>query len=75
MGVSPDNNRLVPAGHKAGHVGADNGLTEDGTVEDVTDGAVGGLPHFLELELLHTFLVGGDGGALDADLVELDSVG
>lgn len=42
-------------------------------VQDVSDGAVGGQPHLLELELLDTGLIGGDGGALDADAVLLDS--
>lgn len=36
---------------------------------------VGRLPHLLELELLDTGLIGGDGGALDADLVLLDGLG
>lgn len=36
---------------------------------------VGGLPHLLQLELLDTGLIGGDGGALDADLVLLDGFG
>jgi len=36
---------------------------------------VGGLPHLLQLELLDTGLIGGDGGALDADLVLLDGLG
>lgn len=35
----------------------------------VTHGSVGRLPHLLELELLNTSLIGGDGGALDGDLV------
>ena len=37
--------------------------------------AIGALPHLLELELLDTRLVRGDGRALDADLVLNDSVG
>lgn len=36
---------------------------------------VGGLPHLLELELLDTGLIRGDGGALDTDLVLLDGLG
>ena len=35
----------------------------------VTHGSVGRLPHLLELELLNTSLIRGDGGALDGDLV------
>lgn len=37
--------------HNAGDVGDDDRLTEHGSVEDVADGAVGGLPHLLQLEL------------------------
>ena len=65
---------LSPAGNEAGHIGADDGLTEDGTIEDVTDGSIGRLPHLLQFELLDTVLIGGDGGALDANLVLLDGI-
>lgn len=44
-GVTADDNGLVPAGHQTGDAGDDDGLTEDGTAEDVTDGTVGGEPH------------------------------
>jgi hypothetical protein len=36
---------------------------------------VGRLPHLLELELLDALLIGGDGGALDADVALLDGLG
>jgi hypothetical protein len=75
MGVAADDDGLGPAGHEAGHVGADNGLTEDSSIEDVTDGAVGGFPHLFQLELLDTFFIGGDGSALDTNFVLLDGVG
>ena len=44
-------------------------LAEHSSVEDVTDGAVGRLPHLLEVELLDTLLIGGDGRALDGNVV------
>lgn len=37
--------------HDAGDVGDNDGLPEDGPVEDVADRSVGGLPHTLQLEL------------------------
>lgn len=41
----------------------------------VSDGAVGRQPHLLELELVDTLLVWGDGRALDTNRVLLDSLG
>ena len=41
----------------------------------VSDGAVGRQPHLLELKLLDTLLIWGDGRALDTDRVLLDSLG
>lgn len=75
MSVSANDDGLLPSGNEERHIVADNGLSEDGTVEDVTDGSIGGLPHLLQLELLHTLLVRGDGGALHSYLVLLDGVG
>ena len=74
-GVTADHDRLGPAGHKPRHVRADDRLTEDHAAEDVADGAVGRLPHLLQAELGHAGLVGGDGGAFDADAMLLDRMG
>lgn len=41
----------------------------------VADSTVGRQPHLLELELLDTLLIGGDGRALDTDRVLLDGLG
>ncbi len=73
--MAPDNNRLLPARHEARDAGDDDGLAEDGAAEDVADGAVGGQPHLLEVELLDARFVGGDGRAFDADGVLLDGFG
>ena len=73
--VTTNNNRLGPAWDTAGDVGNNNGLSEDGTVKNVSNGSVGTSPHLLEVELLNTALVGGDGGALDGNLVVLGRVG
>ncbi len=74
-GMTADDDRLGPAGDEARHVLADDRLAEDHAAEDVADGAVRRLPHFLEVELLHAGFVRRDGGALDADAVLLDGVG
>lgn len=69
--MASDDDRLLPPWHQAGDIGAHDGFAEHGSVEDVTDGAVWRTIHFLEVELLHARLVGGDGGALDAHVVLL----
>ncbi len=74
-GVASNNDGLVPGGHETGNVLGENGLTENGATENVADGAVGGEPHLLEVELLNAGLIGGDGGTLDTDVVLLDGLG
>lgn len=75
MGVTTDDDGFSPAGDETRDDGDDNGLTEDGTAEDITDSAVGGEPHLLELELFDAGLVGGDGGAFHTDGVFQDGLG
>ncbi len=75
VSVTADDDGLRPTGHQAGHVAADDGLAEDDAAEDVADGAVGALPHLLQIELFDARLVRRDGRALDADAVLLDGVG
>lgn len=72
--VAANDDGLLPAGHQAGNVLADDSLAEDGAAEDVTDRAVGGLPHGLELKLLYALLVRRDSGALDSHVVLLNSL-
>ena len=74
-GMAADHDGLGPARHQARHVLADDRLAEDHPAQDVADGAVGRLPHLLEIEFLHPRFVGGDGGAFDADAVFLDRLG
>ena len=72
--MTPDNDRLCPPWDKSGDVLDHDGLAEDCAVELVTDGTVGALPHFFQLELLDTSLISCDGGALNADLACLDGM-
>ena len=74
MSVSADDDGLLPAWNKERHIVADDGLSEDGTIEDVADGSIGRLPHLLQLELLHTVLIRSNCGALDSNLVLLDGI-
>jgi hypothetical protein len=41
MGMSAHNDGLLPAWNKERDIAADNGLSEDGTIENVTDGSIG----------------------------------
>ena len=74
-GVAANDDRLGPAGNQTRHVLADDRFAEDHTAEDVADGAIRRLPHFLEPEFLHAGFIRRNGGALDADAVLLDRVG
>lgn len=49
--VTADNDGFGPGSDEARNVFANNGLPEDGTAEDITDGAIGRLPHLLQFEL------------------------
>jgi len=73
--MSSNDNRLSPSWYATRNVGDDDGLSEDSAIKDVSDCTVGAPPHLLEVEFLDTALVGGDGGALDGDLVLLGCVG
>lgn len=50
-GVSSDGDGLRPAWDEPGNVLADDWLAEDRASQDVPDGAVGALPHLLQIEL------------------------
>lgn len=70
--MSSNDDGLVPSWNKSGNVLNDDGFSEDSTVQLVSDGSVGGLPHLLKTEFLNSSFIRGDGGALDTDLALLD---
>ena len=70
--VSGDDDGFGPAWDELRDVADEDGFSEDCAVEDVSDCAVGALPHFGELELFDSFFIGGDRCAFDADPVFLD---
>ncbi len=49
--MSANNDGLSPARNKTRDVLAKDGLTENSTTKNVSDGAIGGLPHLLQAEL------------------------
>lgn len=73
--MAADNDGLLPSGDEPRDILDDNGLPENGAIENVPNGAVGTLPHLFELELGDSGLIGGDGGTFDAHLALLDGVG
>lgn len=52
-----------------------NKKIEHRDLQGISDGAVGGQPHLLQLELLHSCLVRGNGRTLDTNRVFLDGLG
>ena len=49
--MSANDDGLLPAGDDAGDVLTEDGLPEHSASQDVTDRAVGGTPHLLQVEL------------------------
>lgn len=74
IGVSADDDWLMPFGDDSRDVLYDDGLSEDSTIEVVSDGSVGTLPHLLQVELLDSGLIWGDGRTFDADLALTDGL-
>ena len=67
-------NRLGPAGNQTRNVAHHDRLAENGSAENIADGAIGGLPHLLQAEFLDTRLIRRDGGALYTDMLTLDGL-
>ena len=74
MCVTANNNWLGPARNKAWNVAANNWLAEYNATQDVADGAVWRLPHFLQFEFFNACFVGGNGCALHANAMLQDGI-
>lgn len=48
--MPPNDNGFLPAGDQARDILADDGFSEHCASKDVPDGAIGGLPHLLQVE-------------------------
>ena len=68
-------NGLLPSRNRLGYAIQDDGLTEDGTSKNVADCAVRAPPHLLQVELLYTSLIGGNGCTFDTDTVLNNGIG
>ena len=73
--MTTNNNWLSPSRNKTGYVLTDDGFTEYGTIENGSDGSVGGRPHLFKFELDNTGLIGCDCCTLNTNLVLLDGIG
>ena len=72
--MSGYHDRFGPAGNQTRNVAHHDRLAENGSAENIANGAIGGLPHLLQAEFLDTRLVRRDGGALHADMLTLDGL-
>eukprot|EP00178_Gracilaria_changii_P026375 TRINITY_DN8115_c0_g1_i1.p1 TRINITY_DN8115_c0_g1~~TRINITY_DN8115_c0_g1_i1.p1 ORF type:complete len:102 (-),score=14.81 TRINITY_DN8115_c0_g1_i1:105-410(-) len=73
--MSTDDDRFFPAWDESGYIVNDDGLSEDGSIEDVSDGSIGRFPHGFQVELFDSCLIGSDGGTFDANFTLFDGFG
>ena len=73
--MAANDDRLGPARNEPRDILDDDWFAEHSATKDVSDGTIGGLPHKLEVEFLHTSLISGDRGTLDANSALFDGVG
>ena len=71
VGVTGEHDGLGPGGHIGADALADDGRAEHGAVQNAADGAVGALPHLMQVVFAHSLHVGRDGRALDGNAVLL----
>lgn len=71
ISMTANDNGFDPSRHQPGNVLADNSLSEDSATQDVSNCAIGRLPHLLQLELLHSLLIRSDGCTLYANVIFL----
>ncbi len=73
-GMSADNNWLFPTWHKQWNSFAYDRFTENCTAQNVSDCSVGTKPHFFQIELFDSFLIGCDGGTFNTNIVLFDGL-
>ena len=74
VSVTGNADGLFPCGNVGNDALYEDRASENGAVEDGADSAVRRFPHALEVVLVHSRRVGGDGRALNADAVLFGSV-
>ena len=73
--MSSNDNWLLPSWNKFWDVRDNDGGSENGTSDDVSDCTVWRPPHLLEIKLCHTSFIGGDGCAFDSNFAGFDGFG
>jgi hypothetical protein len=73
--VSTNNNGLSPAWYKFRDVLNDDGFSENGSVQLVSDGSIGGLPHLFQVKFFNSGFIRSDSGTLDSNFASLNSSG
>ncbi len=73
--MAGDGDGSFPAAHGRLDAGQRDGRAEDGAVEHRADGAVGALPHLVEVIFVHALEVRGDRGALHGHAQALVGLG
>ena len=74
-GMSSDDNGLIPVRDESWDVLDEDGFSENSSVQIVSDGSIGTLPHLLEFEFFDSSLIRGDSGTLDTNFAFLDGFG
>jgi hypothetical protein len=73
--VSTDDDWFFPSRYQFWYIFNNDRLSEDSTVEDVSDGTIGAFPHFFEVELLDSGFVWSDGCTFDAYFAMFNGLG
>ena len=73
VGVAGKHDGLFPSGHIGTDALRQDGRAKHRAVQDAADGAVGALPHFMQVIFGHALYVGGNGRALDGNAQFLGS--
>lgn len=66
---------FFPAWNQSRNILDDNRLTENSTIEYISDGTIGTFPHFLQLELLNSSLIRSNSRTFNTNFTLFDSIG
>jgi hypothetical protein len=73
--MTANNNRLGPTWNQTRHVFNDDGLAEDRTTQDVSNGAVWRAPHFFQAKFFNAAFIRRDRRAFDANTIFFNRFG